>query len=615
MPEAAPLRPIAYGRPRIVCDRTADGSLRCRSSEALAAYDPSLAQLFRAAVERNPAALFLAERDGSGTWRKLIYAEARGLVDGLAQALLERGLSAERPVMILSGNSIDHALLTLAGHTAGIAIAPISVAYSLQSQDHAKLRHIASLLEPGLIYVADTAPFAKSLAALDLRDAEIVASHNGANLEGVTALDQMTQSRPGPALEQAAASIGPGTIAKFLFTSGSTGLPKGVINTHGMLTANQQQLAQIWPFVAEAPLVLLDWLPWNHTFGANHNFNLVLRHAGTLFIDGGRPLPGLIEQTVRNLGEVSPTIYFNVPAGYAALLPFLERSNALAQAFFAKLRLIFYAGATLPQDLWERLEAVSVGATGEHVPMTSSWGTTETSPLSTAAHFIIERAGSIGVPVPGVELKLVPAGDKLEVRVRGANVTPGYWKRPDLTAAAFDADGFYRPGDAVRFADPTDPGKGIVFDGRLAEDFKLTTGTWVHVGGLRVAALAAASPALQDAVITGENREFIAMLAWLNAAGCQKLTGREAPLCDLARHPAVREHVGRSIAQWNLRHGSSSQRIARILLLPDAPSIDANEITDKGYVNQRLALERRKADVERLYCANADADVIVLPSP
>jgi feruloyl-CoA synthase len=612
MPESAPLRPIAYAQPSIVCEEAADRSLRCRSAVALARHDPSLARLFRAAVERNPAGLFLAERDAGGSWRKLTYEQTRRLVDALAQALLERGLSAERPVMILSGNGIDHALLTLAGHSAGVPVAPISVAYSLQSQDHAKLKHIAELLEPGLVYVADTAQFAKALTALDLGGVEVVASRNGANRERVTTFDQLAAGQPGAMLDQATAAIRADTIAKFLFTSGSTGLPKGVVNTHGMLTANQQQLAQIWPFLDEQPLVLLDWLPWNHTFGANHNFNLVLRHAGTLHIDGGRPVPGLIEQTVHNLREVSPTIYFNVPAGYAALLPFLERDEALARSFFAKLRLIFYAGAALPQDLWERLEAVCVRTIGQRVPMTSSWGTTETSPLATAAHVIIDRAGPIGVPVPGVELKLVPAGDKLEVRVRGPNVTPGYWKRPDLTAAAFDEDGFYKPGDAVRFADPADPRKGIVFDGRLAEEFKLTTGTWVHVGALRVGALAAASPALQDAVVAGENREFIGVLAWLNAAGCHKLIGTEAPLAELACHAAVREHVQAAIRRWNAAHRGSSERIARVLLLPDAPSIDANEITDKGYINQRLALARRAADVERLFAAAPDGDVIVI---
>jgi feruloyl-CoA synthase len=296
-----------------------------------------------------------------------------------------------------------------------------------------------------------------------------------------------------------------------------------------------------------------------------------------------------------------------VPAGYAALLPFLERDEALARAFFAKLRLIFYAGAALPQDLWARLETVSLRAIGERVQMTSSWGTTETSPMSTAAHFTIERAGPIGVPVPGVELKLVPIADKLEVRVRGPNVTPGYWKRPDLTRATFDEEGFYMPGDAVRFADPADPREGLLFDGRLAEDFKLATGV------LRVGALAAASPALQDAIIAGENRESIGMLAWLNAAGCRKLIGCDAPLPELVCHPGLREHVRRAIARWNAEHSGSSQKIARVLLLPDGPSIDANEITDKGYINQRLALERRKAEVERLFASTPDADVLVVP--
>jgi len=611
----APLRPIAYAEPHIACRKAPDGSLRLRSTTPLAAYEPSLARLFRNATERNPDGLFLAERDATASWRELTYEEARGLVDALAQGLIERGLSAERPVMILSGNSVDHALLTLAGHTAGIPVAPISVAYSLQSQDHAKLKYIAALLEPGLIYVADTGPFARSLAALDLAGVEILAGSNGAGLSGVTLFETMEETHPGPSLEAAVAAIRPDTIAKFLFTSGSTGLPKGVINTHGMLTANQQQLAHIWPFLDEAPLTLLDWLPWNHTFGANHNFNLVLRHAGTLFIDGGRPVPGLIEQTVRNLGEISPTIYFNVPAGYAALLPYLEQDEAVAHSFFAKLRLIFYAGAALPQDLWARLEAVSERVTGQRVPMTSSWGTTETSPLATAAHFIINRAGPIGVPVPGVELKLVPAGQKLEVRVRGPNVTPGYWKRPDLTADAFDEEGFYKPGDAVRFADRADPAQGIVFDGRLTEDFKLTTGTWVAVGALRVGVLAASSPVLQDAIVAGENRASIGLLAWLNAGGCQRLTGAECSLPELARHPAVREHVRGALARWNAGHRGSSERIARVILLPDAPSIDANEITDKGYINQRLALERRRADVDRLFAEPSDGDVIVIPIP
>jgi len=612
-PEKPPFRPIAYARADIRSESAADGSILIRSATPLGAYDPSLARMFRASAAAQPARVFLAERAGEG-WRSITYAQARPMVDALAQALIDRGPSAERPVMILSGNAIDHALLMLAAFTAGVPVAPISVAYSLQSQDHAKLREIAALLEPGLVYVADTAPFAPALAALDLRKSDIVASRNGAALPRVSLFDDLIQTKAGAPVEAAVAATNAETVAKILFTSGSTGTPKGVVNTHGMLAANQQQIAQLWPFVTEDEMVLVDWLPWNHTFGGNHNFNLALRQAGTLHIDGGKPLPALVGETVRNLAEISPTIYFNVPAGYAALLPHLEKDEALARAFFRRLRLIFYAGAALPQDLWERLEAVSVRTTGARVPMTSSWGTTETAPLAVAAHYLIERAGNVGVPAPGCEVKLVPAGAKLEIRVRGPNVTPGYWKRPDLTAAAFDADGFYRPGDAMRPADPADPAKGLLFDGRLAEDFKLATGTWVHVGVLRVGVLAAASPALQDAAIAGENRGFIALLAWLSPAGCQTLIGPSAPegLAELTRHAAVRAHVRAALARWNAAQRGTSHRITRVLLLAAPPSIDANEITDKGYINQRRVLELRAAEVDRLYTAEADEEVIVI---
>jgi feruloyl-CoA synthase len=612
-PADTPIRAIDFAPVDLVRTDAPDGTILLRSRAPLSPYEPSLVRVFRAAVETAPSRIFLAERRGDA-WRKVSYEEARRDVDAIASALIERGLSADRPVMILSGNAIDHALLALGAMSAGVPVAPVSAAYSLQSQDHQNLKYIYDILTPGLVYVSDTAPFARALAALDLVGTEVVASANGANLDGVTPFAALTSASPGPALEAAVAGIGPDSIAKILFTSGSTGLPKGVINTHRMLTSNQQAIVQIWPFLQDQPLVLVDWLPWNHTFGGNHNFNMLLRNAGSLYIDAGKPVPALVGETVRNLSEISPTVYFNVPAGYAALLPYLEKDEALARAFLANLRLIFYAAAALPQDLWTRLETLAVRTTGERIPLTASWGGTETAPLATSCHFLIDRAGVIGVPVPGVELKLVPTEAKIEVRVRGPNVMPGYWKRPDLTAQAFDEEGFYRPGDAVRFEDPLDASKGIVFDGRLAEEFKLTTGSWVHVGMLRVGVIGECSPVLQDAVITGADREYVGALAWLNVGGCQALLGLDAPAApaELARHPTIRAHVAAALARWNGENGSSSTRIRRLMLIADAPSIDLNEITDKGYINQRRTLECRKADVERLYQASPGPEVMVI---
>jgi feruloyl-CoA synthase len=361
--------------------------------------------------------------------------------------------------------------------------------------------------------------------------------------------------------------------------------------------------------------VLVDWLPWNHTFGGNHDFNLVLRNGGTLWIDGGKPAPGLIERTVANLRAVSPTIYFNVPRGYAMLLDHLERDAALSANFFRELDVIFYAGAALPQSLWERLEAVSLRTLGRKVPMLSAWGTTETAPMATSVHYPIERAGNIGLPSPGTEIKLVSQGDKLEIRVRGPNITPGYWRRPDLTEAAFDEDGYYRPGDAARLADPDDPGKGIVFDGRIAENFKLLSGTWVHVGALRIDVISAGAPVVADAVVTGHDRDAIGLLVFPNLEGCRGLCPHlpsDASLATVLADRAVREHLAQALARHNAAAGGSSHRVARALLLAEPPSIDKGEITDKGYINQRAVLANRAALVERLHADPPPAEVIVV---
>ncbi|HET7670780.1 MAG TPA: feruloyl-CoA synthase [Burkholderiales bacterium] len=515
--------------------------------------------------DRTPERIFLAERKGEA-WRRVSYRETYGAVRRIGQALLDRGLGPERPVAILSDNSVDHALLALGAMHVGVPVAPVSPAYSLMSKDFGKLKYIFELLQPGLVWTADAKRFEPALAAVGAKS---------------TPVEELLEVTPGSTQEREHAKVGPRTVAKILFTSGSTGIPKGVINTQAMLCANQQQLAQAWPFVEDRPPVVVDWLPWNHTFGGNHNFNLVLRNGGTLYVDTGKPVPGLVETTVKNLAEISPTMYFNVPRGYDLLLPFLEKDENLRRNFFRELDVLFYAAAALPQNLWDRLKALG----GERLAMLSAWGSTETSPLATSVHFHMERPGVIGLPVADCELKLVPAAGKLEVRVRGPNVMPGYYKRPDLTQAAFDEEQFYRIGDAVKLADPADPAKGVVFDGRVAEDFKLSTGTWVNAGAIRVKLIAAADPLIQDAVITGHDRSEIGALVFLSPAAKER--------------PDVRERLGDCLKK--MAGEASSMAPRRLLVMSEPPSIDANEITDKGYMNQRAVLERRAALVEQLY--------------
>jgi feruloyl-CoA synthase len=518
-------------------------------------------------------------------------------------------------VALLSDNGVDHGLLQLAALHAGIPAVPISPAYSLLSEDHAQLRYIFELTRPGLVYALDGERFAKALRTAET--AEIVVSANPPDGPAATLFSTLLETPRHSALDDRFAAVGPDTIAKILFTSGSTGKPKGVLNTQRMLCSNQQALAQAWPFVEERPPVIMDWLPWSHTFGGNHNFNLALRNGGTLYIDGGKPAPGLIEITVRNLREVPTTFCFNVPRGFEMLIPYLEQDRELRETFFRDLDAVFYAAAALPQHLWEKLERLSIEATGRRVVMLSAWGSTETAPSSTQIHFHIERAGVIGLPGAGTEIKLAPAGNKFEIRVKGPNVTPGYWRRPDLTREQFDEDGFLKTGDAGKLADPDDPSQGILFDGRLAENFKLTSGTWVNVGELRLEVIAACSPILQDAVVTGHDREEIGLLAFPNPVGCRSLCPsltEETPLAELIRQPEVRERLAAGLAHHNATHRANSRRITRALLMAEPPSLQAGEITDKGYVNQRAVLERRAGLVERLYTRDADSELI-LPEP
>jgi feruloyl-CoA synthase len=609
-----PFASLRFAPAAVEVDRRADGALILRSPQKLEAYPRCLGEHLERWAREAPERCFLAERAGAG-WRRLSYGEALPLVRSIGAALLARGLSTERPAMVLSDNSIDHALLMLGAMHVGVPVAPISPAYSLMSKDYAKVKAIVGLLQPGLVYAADGAKFAGVLGAVDFAGTEIVIGANPPAGAKSTPFDSLLNQAAGGEVDRAFAAVGPDTVAKFLFTSGSTGEPKGVVNTQRMLCSNQQAIAQVWPFLAETPPVIVDWLPWNHTFGANHNFNMVLANGGTLYIDDGKPVPGLIEKTVANLREVSPTLYFNVPRGFDALIPFLERDAALRKSFFRDLQMIFYAAAALPQNLWEKLEDLSVRERGKRTVMVSAWGATETAPMVTTVHFEIDRAGVIGLPAPGTELKLVPNENKLELRVRGPNVTPGYWKRPDLTQAAFDSEGFYRIGDAGRFADKDDPSKGIEFDGRIAEDFKLMSGVWVHVGALRVKALAALAPLAQDIVVTGHDREEAGFLVFANPAGCRGLCPdlpAEAPLDRVLADARVTGRLKEGMALLKREGGGSSTYAARALLMAEPPSIDANEITDKGYINQRAVLTRRAAMVERLHAEPADAAVIRL---
>jgi len=618
-PETAPFKPIDFLPRDVALERRADGTMVLRSRHKLRPWERHIPALVAKWAAQAPDRTWLAQRRGPDRqWLKVSYAEAKAQIDSLTQALLDRGFGPDRPVMILSGNSIEFALLTMAAMQARAPVAPVSPVYALMSEDHAKLKYVYDLIRPGLVMVQSGPMFAKALGALDLAGVTLV--HVDAPPPDMQSLPygELVATRPTDAVAHSLALIDGKTVGKFLFTSGSTGMPKAVVNTQEMMCANvaMGQMSRVRQ-EGEPPAVMLDWLPWNHTMGGNATLHANLAEGGTTWIDDGRPLPGMFDETLRNLREISPTYFANVPAGYAMLATALEKDEALAQSFFRNLGMLAYGGATLPDDLYTRMQALAVRYTGYRIPFVTGWGSTETAPTATSVHWASERVGLIGLPFPGVELKMVPTGEegRYELRLRGIIVTPGYHKQPELTAQMFDDEGFYRIGDAGRFVDPADPAQGLVFDGRVVEDFKLTSGTFVLVGTLRSTAVAAASPVLQDALVAGQDRAYVGLLAFPNIAACRHLAGDTSgalPPTELLRHPAVVTCVREGLAAMNARTRGSSMRVARVLLMTEPPSVDGNELTDKGYINQRAALARRAALVQRLYTDPADEDVIVI---
>jgi feruloyl-CoA synthase len=611
--DAVPFRNLRFGVKRVSVRDGATGTHYMAAEQPLQPYAERMTDRFRQWAQTTPDQTWVARRQAaplagapSGDWVRVSYGEAWGMAQAIAQGLIDRGLSAERPVVILSENSIEHALLALACMVAGVPFVPTSPAYSLISTDYDKLRHVLRTVTPGMVFASDAARYGKAIAATHDATVEVVMVHGSVAGVPSTAFADLTNTVPTPAVEAAMAATGPDTIAKFLFTSGSTKLPKAVINTQRMWCANQQQMTQSMPVITEHPLVLVDWLPWNHTFGGNHNFGMVIYNGGTLYIDDGKPTPALIGETLRNLREVAPTVYFNVPTGFEAIANAMkeptDEGRALRRNFLSRVKMFFYAGAALAQPIWDSLYESEEAEIGERIVMTSGLGMTESGPFGLFVTSPNVRAGDLGVPTPGMEVKLVDAHGKTEVRYRGPNITPGYWRAPQETADAFDDEGFFCSGDAVKWIDETDVHQGLKFDGRIAEDFKLATGTFVSVGPLRGKVIAAGAPYIQDVVLTGLNMKEVGAMVFPTQA-VRRLSGLPAGASfhDVLESAPVLAHFQQVVDELARTATGSANRIARMCLLADPPTIDRGEITDKGSINQRAVLSHRADTVERLH--------------
>jgi feruloyl-CoA synthase len=605
---AAPrYRPLKFGVTRVVMREGAGGVRYMLAEQPLAEHALRLTDRLVHWATTDPDRTFMARRmklagGGTGDWRRISYGEALHGARRIGQALLERGLDAQRPVAILSENALEHALLALGCMYAGVPYCPVSPAYSLISQDYDKLRHVLRTLTPGLVFAADAARYGKAITAAVGPDVEVVLGEGALEGRKTTAFSSLLATQATGAVDAAMQATGPETIVKFLFTSGSTKLPKAVINTHGMWCANQQQLRQSTPVLAEEPPVLVDWLPWNHTFGGNHNVGLTLYNGGTIYIDDGKPVPALIGETLRNLREIAPTVYYNVPTGFEAIANAMRTDDALRKNLLSRVKMFFYAGAALAQPVWDALHEVQEREIGERIVMSTGLGMTESAPFGIFVTNPNVKAGYLGVPTPGLELKLVPTGGKTEVRYRGPNITPGYWRNVEATKESFDEEGFFCTGDAVLWIDENDVHQGLKFDGRIAEDFKLATGTFVSVGPLRARIIAAGAPYVQDAVITGINGKEVGALVFPTAA-VRKLAGLpdDATLRQVLESAPVQAHFQKVLDDLAEGATGSASRVARLHLMHEPPSIDKGEVTDKGSINQRSVLQHREALVKALH--------------